>query len=292
MVMKNIILDTSILLRQPRILGLTIPETKFLIPTTIVEELIERTRQRGAKFDRLVDLIAKASKQGTISILSVDESEIKLIRESHNLTKLSKADISIIALAISLKRKEEDVTIITLDNDIKKFAEDNGIGVLSDVGAINLSSTFIESNTGTNNIQTEIISYENRENQSFWTGIAIGIIATLIAFFAYKNIKLVISTINVWGTISIILFAGMGLFIFREKQRLAYGVFEFLVGVVAIISLFTPNDFDFYEINFNLDFNIKLIGGLYIMVRGQDNIVKALKDKKIGLWLKDKYGIG
>lgn len=69
-------------------------------------------------------------------------------------------------------------------------------------------------------------------------------------------------------------------------------MFEFLVGVVAIIALFSPNEFDFKAINFNLDFNIKLVGGLYIMVRGQDNIVKSQKDKKFGLWLKDKYGIG
>lgn len=290
--MKNIILDTSILLRQPRILGLTIPDTKFLIPVTIVEELIERTRQRGAKFDRRVDLIEKAAKQGTVSILALDESAIKQFRESHNLTKLSKADISIVAIATSLKSKNEDVTIATLDNDIIKFAQDNKIGVLSEIGVSELSSTFTESKTDNNNIQTEIVSYENKERQSFWKGISIGIFATLIAIFAFKNIELVISTINVWGTIAIILLAGFGLFIFREKQRLAYGVFEFLVGVVAIISLFAPNDFDFNAITFNLDFNIKLIGGLYIMVRGQDNIVKALKDKKIGLWLKDKYGIG
>lgn len=290
--MKNIILDTSILLRQPRILGLTIPDTKFLVPLAIVEELIERTRQRGAKFDRRVDLIEKAAHQGTVSILNLDESEIKQFRESHNLTKLSKADISIVAIATSLKSKNEDVTIATLDRDIIKFAQDNKIGVLSEVGESELSSTFAESRTDNSTIQTEIISYENKEKQSFWTGIFIGIFATLIAVFAYKNIKLVISTINVWGTIAIILLSGFGLFIFREKQRLAYGVFEFLVGVVAIISLFTPNNFDFNAITFNLDFNIKLIGGLYIMVRGQDNIVKALKDKKIGLWLKDKYEIG
>ena len=290
--MKNIILDTSILLRQPRILGLEIPNTKFLIPLAIVEELIERTRQRGAKFDRRVDLIEKAANQGTVSIVTLDESEIKQFRESHNLTKLSKADISIVAIAASLKSKNEDVTIATLDNDIIKFAQDNKIGILSEVDASELSSTFTESQTDNNTIQTEIVSYENKEKQNFWTGIFIGIFATLIAIFVYKNIELIISTINVWGTIAVILFVGIGLFIFREKQRLAYGVFEFLVGVVAIISLFIPKDFDFNTIKFNLDFNIKLIGGLYIMVRGQDNIVKALKDKKLGLILKDKFGIG
>lgn len=28
------------------------------------------------------------------------------------------------------------------------------------------------------------------------------------------------------------------------------------------------------------------------MVRGQDNVVKSQKNKKFGLWLKEKVGIG
>jgi hypothetical protein len=36
---------------------------------------------------------------------------------------------------------------------------------------------------------------------------------------------------------------------------------------------------------------LKLLGGLYIMVRGQENVLKAIKNKKLGLWLKDIIGI-
>ncbi len=69
-------------------------------------------------------------------------------------------------------------------------------------------------------------------------------------------------------------------------------MFEFIIGVLAIIVIFSSNNFDFSKVTFNLDFNIKLLGGLYIMVRGQDNIVRAIKDTKYGLYLKDKFGIG
>lgn len=290
--MRKIILDTNILLRQPRVLGLEIPDTEFLIPLDVIEELNVRAQNRGASFDRRIDLIEKANRQGTVSIINVDAPAIRQYRELFKTTKLSGADISIVAIALNLKNKGENVYIATQDKDIWKVAHDNNIGILSEVDANDLFSKFIEPKTEGDTIQKEIISYENKERFNFWTGIIIGVIATLIATLIYKNIDKILSTINVWGTITVILLAGIALFVFREKKRLSYGVFEFLVGVVAIIALFSPNDFDFTTINFNLDFNIKLVGGLYIMVRGQDNIVKSQKDKKIGLWLKDKYGIG
>lgn len=290
--MKKIILDTSIILRQPRVLGLEIPETEFLIPIDVVEELVVRTQNRGAKFDKRVDLIEKASQDGKVTILNVDTPANRQYREHFKSTKLSGADISIVSVALTLKNKGEEVFIATLDRDIEKVAHDNNIGILSENDINNLLSKFVEPQTNNDTIQKDIVSYENKEKVNFWRGIFFGAGATLIAVLIYNNLEKIISTINVWGTIAVILFAGIGLFIFREKQRLSYGVFEFLVGVVGIISLFNPNNFDFATIQFNIDFNIKLIGGLYIMVRGQDNIVKALKDKKIGLWLKDKYGIG
>lgn len=290
--MKKIILDTSIILRQPRVLGLEIPDTEFLIPLDVIEELVVRTQNRGAKFDRRVDLIEKASQEGKVRILNVDTPANRQFREHFKSTKLSGADISIVSVALTLKNKGEEVLIATLDREIEKVATENNIGILSESDISNLVSKFVEPQTSNDTIQKEIVTYENKEKTTFWTGIFFGVGATLIAVLIYNNLDKIISTINIWGTIAVILFAGIGLFIFREKKRLSYGVFEFLVGVVGIISLFSPNNFDFATIQFNIDFNIKLIGGLYIMVRGQDNIVKALKDKKLGLWLKDKYGIG
>lgn len=290
--MIKIILDTNILLRQPRVLGLEIPNTEFLITFDVIEELNIRAQNRGAKFDKRIDLIEKASLQGTVSIIDVEENTIRKFRELFKTAKLSDTDISIVAIALDLKNKGEKVYIATQDKFIWKVAQKYNISILSEVDENDLFSKFIEAHAENDTIQKEILSYENKERLIFWTGIFIGIVASLVSTIIYENIGNILSTINVWGTITITLLSGIGLFVFREKQRLSYGVFEFLIGVLAIIALFSPNEFDFTTIKFNLDFNIKLIGGLYIMVRGQDNIVKSQKDKKLGLWLKDKYGIG
>jgi len=293
--MTKIILATNIILRQPKVLGLQIPETEILVPVDVIEELNLRATQRGAPFDRRIDLIEKASLQGTISIINPDAPTYRQYKDLISTRKLSGTDIAIVAIALSLTNKGQQVKIATLDREIWKIASENGIEILSDVEIENLLTNFqptTTTTTTTTTIQSEIISYENKEKRNFFKGIITGGITTLIATIIYLNIDKVIATINIWGTIIAIIFAGVVLFIFREKSRLSYGVFEFLVGVVAILMLFKPTNFDFSTLNFNLDFNIRLLGGLYIMVRGQDNIVRGIKDTKIGLYLKDKFGIG
>ncbi len=291
--MTNIILDSNIILRQPKVLGLQIPEIHFLVPLDVIEELNFRATQRGATFDRRIDLIEKASHQGTVSIINSDAPSYRQYRDVINSNKLSGADISIIAIALSLTNKGEQVKIATQDKAIWQIAKEHNIEILSEADVTNLLTNFIEPKTdASDTVQKEIVTYEKKEKRNFFTGILTGAIITFIASITYQNIDKVIGTINVWGTILVILIAGVGLFVFRERNKLSYGVFEFLVGVIAIIMLFQPTHFDLSTLNFNLDFNIRLLGGLYIMVRGQDNIVKGLKDTKIGLHLKDKYGIG
>ncbi|SFC75000.1 PIN domain-containing protein [Flavobacterium phragmitis] len=291
--MTNIILDSNIILRQPKILGLQIPGMNFLVPMDVIEELNTRAVQRGAPFDKRIELITKASVQGTISIINPDSPFYRQYRELVNNTRLSGPDISIIAIALGLINKGDKVKIATQDKVIWKVAEENDIEILHEDDINNLLANFVQpTKNSADTVQKEISNYEKKEKKTFFSGIFTGTITTLTAVVIYKNIDILLQTINVWGTIIVIIIAAVGLFVFRERRKLSYGVFEFLVGIVTIIMLFQPVHFNLSTLNFNMDFNIRLIGGLYIMVRGQDNIVKGIKDTKIGLFLKDRYGIG
>ena len=201
-------------------------------------------------------------------------------------------DTDIISVALLYSEKGETVKIATLDQLIQKFALEKQIDVLGSQQVETLLDNFKMPENKDSSIQSDIVSYEKKEKRTLWLGIIIGIAVAVVAFVIYQNAEKIFSTINVWGTIVLIILIGVSLFVFREKNRLSYGVFEFLVGVIAIILLFQPSKFNLSTIDFNLDFNVKLLGGLYIMVRGQDNIVKAIKDTKAGLFLRDKFGIG
>ncbi|GAB3956907.1 hypothetical protein GCM10028805_48100 [Spirosoma harenae] len=82
--------------------------------------------------------------------------------------------------------------------------------------------------------------------------------------------------------------ASLVLYFIREKYRSGYGIFEFLVGLI-ISFLVNPSS---PEIITDPNLSLKILGGLYIMVRGLDNIVKGLEGRKQGIWLKENWGIG
>jgi rRNA maturation endonuclease Nob1 len=291
--MINIIFDTDIILRQPKVLGLKIPDTNFLVPLDVIDELNVRANLRGDAFDGRIDLVQRASDDGNITIINTDLPLYRQFREQYHATNLSRTDLAILALAVDFKVKNQEVKIASQDREIIRFANSNGIEVLGNNEVESLILNFSsQNNQSSKSLKQEILSYERKERRALWVGTLIGAIVTAVAYLIFKSIDKIVTSINVWGTVIAILFLGVVLFVFRERQRLGYGVLEFLVGVIAIVVLFQPDKFVFAKVNFNFEFALKILAGLYIMVRGQDNIVKAIKDTKIGLLLKDKYKIG
>ncbi|GKQ75932.1 hypothetical protein KAM447_24400 [Aeromonas caviae] len=58
------------------------------------------------------------------------------------------------------------------------------------------------------------------------------------------------------------------LYWYRERFRLSYGIFEFIVGVIMTYYIFFPN-FDYSKLG-PVE-AIQILGGLYVMVRGLNN---------------------
>lgn len=282
-----IILDTNIVLRYPKILGIRVPKTSLVITSGVIEELNETTKKVNIEegFFMLIDM---AEKGGNISIFNSDLPEV-LVYEEKIKNVFGKVDKSLISTALFFKNQGEKVKIATLDREVQNVARINSIDIITNEELKQLFSDDIEQ---TKPLSEDIKKFENSQRTSSLLSVLTGSLVTAIAIKGYDNLPIIISTINIWGTILLIIFLGILLFVLREKQRLSYGVFEFLIGITAIILLFEPSNFNFESIEFNMDFSVKLLGGLYIMVRGQDNIVKSLKNKKLGLILKDKFGIG
>lgn len=326
--MSIIILDTSVIITYPKLLGITDKKIKILVPINVIDELKYKSEIRNKNFNSLIELIEKGSQQNTIEI--VDTNTDIYLKSINNIysSRLGHTDTAILAVALKYKETYKNVKIATFD--IKLFEVANKLGIdglnLDDIQNLVLkfdskdkkkSSTnlffkaLLESilnqipffyiikpkidplldKFAENSIEGKIRFFEKKEITNLVVGIFIGALIMLIALYIYNNLNIIISNINIWGTIILIIISGILLFIFREKQRLSYGVFEFLIGIFSIYILFSNVNFNYDKINFSIDFNIRLIGGLYIMVRGQDNIVKALKNTKIGIKLKN-MGIG
>lgn len=262
------------------------PETRLAITVQTLMELYSALRSTHNLLNEIID---EALEIGTLILV---ESEYN-INDFAVLNKysLSEGDYSLFAAALEYQEDGDFVKIATLDQVVIKAASEIQLEILDSEERDAMLDYFDKDNLNST-IKYEIQNYEQKQYKNFAVKLIVGTLVAGVGQKIYDNLHIIISTINIWGTVILTIVIGLLLFIFREKQRLSYGVFELAVGVIAIIVLFKPLGFNYTNIEFNLDLNIKLLGGLYIMVRGLDNIVKAVKNTKIGLILKTSFGIG
>jgi len=103
----------------------------------------------------------------------------------------------------------------------------------------------------------------------------VGVLGAVGASTVFFNAAYLLSTISIWGTALMLPLLGKLLFWYRQRYRLSYGVFEFLVGVIMGYFVFLPT-FDFKTLG--VIQGLQVLGALYVMVRGLDNIGKGIEE--------------
>lgn len=286
---KKLILDTNIILRFPKILTLGESEYNVIIPTDVLRELnVKFTHNNQTLNNSLLKLVDKAISQNTVTVTDLPNNSIKQRKIRENF-RLSKTDANILLYGLMQKDAGFNTIIATEDIEIIKAAQENNIRIFGIKDVVKILEN--KENQKNDAVLNDANEYSNNQNKNLIAGFLLGVSLTLLLGLSYMNLDKIISTINVWGTIVLAIMLGLGLFWFRENRRLAYGVAEFFAGVVTIIILFAPN-FDYSQIDFSVNFGLKIFGALYIMVRGQDNIVRSINGTQLGLWLKEKINIG
>ena len=91
------------------------------------------------------------------------------------------------------------------------------------------------------------------------------------------------STISTWGTLVTLPIVGIALYWYRQKYRLSYGLFEYFVGLMMTYYVFFPS---FNYASLTALEGIQIIGGVYVMVRGLDNISNGIEGSRFDLLWK------
>lgn len=122
-------------------------------------------------------------------------------------------------------------------------------------------------------------------------GFSIGILLSMFSYLVYINIETILTSINIWAIIFSLIILALTLYILREKWRLPYGFLEFSVGIFTVFTVFFPSKFNLGSVLFDSVFFVKILGAVYIMVRGIDNMMIAIKDTRIGLMLRNFFAL-
>jgi rRNA maturation endonuclease Nob1 len=267
------IFDSNVILQYPEVLA-RIEGKKVVLPQSVLDEL-HVAKVRGVQ-GRIQQLVADAIAKGIHVARTPESSVLEMIASDRNALRLNGADISIAALAIEYAAKmgKAAVVVVTADRGLTSFLSSKGIRSIT--GAAFLS----EPSLGQADIQIQAATRAIVFKQ--WGYIALCLafaISVLIpAIFAFRHISEIISAFHVWGFFSGILLLGVLFYWLREHVQLTYGVVEYVIGAsttyYVLFQKHSPWQFGYSDA-------FGILGGLYVMVRGLDNVGKGFVGTRI-----------
>jgi rRNA-processing protein FCF1 len=271
------LIDTSAILQSPEILARA-KNQHLLIPRAVLSELFAPGKQ--AFRPQFGPLVTEALTAGVEIIEGPALLKKELLASDPYAQRLSNTDIEIMRTAVDITERigSNSVSVITLDKALKQALESRRINSLT-------PSEFLFQQAGTTpdvkTLNSATSVSRSQQRYMLYSAIA-GALISAVGHFTYNNLSYLTSTVSVWGTVITLMLIGIGLFWYRQHFRLSYGVAEFIVGVMMASYPFFP-DFNYSALD--VVQSIQILGGLYVMVRGLDNVGKGLEGTRLqGLW--------
>jgi rRNA-processing protein FCF1 len=252
------ILDADTIIQRPEVLAYA-AQGDLLIPQAAVDEIRGR-EARGLRAD-LKNLLDRAIAAGAVVAPPAD------------------GGIAELAFQLAGESGPENVRVVTTDRRLVRRLATKGV---TSIAGRRLLAELPPASTdaGIEQAARRIVSMQHL---NLLTGFGIALAATGVATLVVLNHQLIFHTAPAWIAPFVILLVGLLFFWWREHGRLSYGLFEAMAGLLiasqSIVTLPAP-----YELSTAK--SIQLLGGLYVMVRGLDNIDRGIDDTRLGVWWK------
>lgn len=279
---QHYVLDSSALLHHPEILARA-PTKNLVIPEAVRFELSQRGR--GTARDGILKLIGQAIARGARIAPSPDKLKEDLLAPDRNAQRLSGTDFDIARVAIDLAERfgASTVALVTHDRDLAAFLSPRGIKTITSIEFLAESSK----DTPDADIQSSAKTFLSAQTRHLALSALVSVAFGFLGNVAYSKLPFLVSTFSVWGTVVALPALGVALYWYRQRFRLSYGIFEFLVGVMLTYYVFFPT---FSYAALTVVEGIQIIGGLYVMVRGLDNVSKGVEGTRFEQSWKKLFG--
>ena len=171
----------------------------------------------------------------------------------------------------------DNVRVVTTDRRLVRLLASKGVTSIGTSDLLSAQATS-PSDAGIEQAARRIVSAQHRNLAS---GLAIALAGTAMAIVVVRYHQLIFHTAPDWIVPIALLLAGLLFFWWRERDRFSYGLFEVMIGLLissqSIVTLPAPSELSTAK-------SIQLVGGLYVMVRGLDNIDRSVEDTRLGGW--------
>ncbi len=243
------------------------------MPGAIRREIEARSKRAGGR-QRLLPLIEAAAQNG---ILIFDDVDVVKSLGTSLADRLGYADSSLLASALRVKAGGDSPAIVTSDRDVIVAAMAAGLEALTPTDAWNELESAPATADAPLAQRTDQAVIESKSHSRLLVlgGVLIGLSSVLLL----DHIDYIIATVPVWGTISGLVAISILLYWVRGRMRLHYGITELFVGLAAgWYAVRTPAD----SARFSAVLLIQVLGPVYVMVRGLDNIGKGVQTTRYG----------
>jgi rRNA-processing protein FCF1 len=264
--MTKILPDTNVLLSNPEILSRSAPGVEFLVLSEVLDEL----RAAGAHYKGTQDVarvVYDAIERGNAKLLDASS----LLSPGEYAQSRSSADLLLLKSLAAFDERHESAFVASNDGQLRHVARDVGLDVR---GSQETLAFLAEQNATTvPELRASADATKRRSLQYTVRSFLAAVAGSALANLAIEQLDVIVRTINIWGTTIALPLLGVGFYLIRAKYRLTYGFIEFIVGLISALRVFLP-DFRYAALD-ELSI-LQIVGGLYIMVRGMDNIGKGL----------------
>ena len=262
------LLDTNAVLQTPEVLAAA-RHCKILIPKAVLAKLATRGREHIRKV--VGALINDALEAGAEVIEAPPLIKYEPVASDLSAHQLNPAAMEIARTAIGLAESGKVVCVVTLDRALDVFLASRKIRSIPPAAFLE-EQKWVTADTA---LLSSAKSYSAEQNRYLAFNAIVGILGAVGASAVFFNAAYLLSTITIWGTALGLPLFGILLFWYRQRYRLSYGVFEFLVGIMMAYFVFLPS-FDFKTLG--VIQGLQILGGLYVMVRGLDNVGKGIEE--------------
>lgn len=262
--MKYLILDTWIVLQNPGALGVTLPTYQIVILDIVVRqiEMIASKRRDAALLPALIRESAEKR------IIQIDRTPSGSAGELEGTSPVA-FDALIFQYLKQLREREVEFAFVTTDQDLIVLCAAAGIPLLGQTEFAFLLSRPQASDSA---VRAKAGSIRRSQWVHYGITILLGVGSSTVASFLFPYLQRAFASINIWGTLAALFCCGIAAYVFRARKRLLYGVFEFTFGFIFAARVFWPQ-FDYAALT-PTDY-LQILAGVYVMVRGLDNVQKG-----------------
>lgn len=265
------VLDSSAITSKPEVLNRA-GATSLVVPEAVLSEM--QGRRNGLWSGRLGSLLSQAIKAGLGVIPNPMPVAGDFAPQDRDARMLSGADLDIARVALAFASEGKRVGVVTLDSVLRRYLEARSVSTFSPEEFLEKTSV---AEKGNEELKAAVEQLSNDQVSYLVRNVSAAVLAMLVFAVFWFFREPLLNTLNIWSTVIGLLVLGVAFYSFRQRQRLAYGLCEVAFGWFGAAIAFWPT-FNYQSVG--VTGAIQIFGGLYVIVRGLDNIGKCVVDTR------------